>query len=108
MMYFLTVFASLVETYVNAVKDGGVPDVDDAMMVVAKLENERLSKNFIQQFQNQLDQVQLPQLKTKDFNDRFHQYKEQTLANFRNEAMFDAEKFEQRMNVSLYTIMISV
>ncbi|XP_053391322.1 guanylate-binding protein 1-like [Mercenaria mercenaria] len=87
--------ASLMESYVHAIQNGAVPDVDDAISVVSKLENRRASDKAIQSFSQQLKRIKLPVIKKDDFRKLFQSIQESSLLTFRQDAMFDTEPFEK-------------
>ncbi|XP_053401589.1 guanylate-binding protein 1-like isoform X1 [Mercenaria mercenaria] len=89
-------FVSLVENYVNAIRNGAVPDVDDAIMVVANIENERMASEAVQIFKEKIELIQLPILHTNNFEELYRDMQKAALANFRIESMFNAEKFEKQ------------
>ncbi|XP_053389020.1 guanylate-binding protein 1-like, partial [Mercenaria mercenaria] len=86
-------FVSLVENYVNAIRNGAVPDVDDAIMVVANIENERMASEAVQIFKEKIEQIQLPILHTNNFEELYRDMQTAALANFRIESVLNAEKF---------------
>ncbi|WAR13723.1 GBP3-like protein, partial [Mya arenaria] len=53
-------FATLTKTYVDALKRGAVPDVDDTFAMVAKTENERVKKQCMLMFHSKMNEIQLP------------------------------------------------
>jgi hypothetical protein len=59
--YFpVKVFVTLVDRYVTAIKNGAVPDVDDAFTAVAKQENAKIEKEALEFFENEMEKVTLP------------------------------------------------
>ncbi|XP_053390357.1 guanylate-binding protein 1-like [Mercenaria mercenaria] len=89
-------FTSLLEAYLKAIRTGAVPDVDDAIMVVANKENERMATEAIETFKENVKIVQLPVLQTRRFSELYHEVKQASLSQFRQEAVFDAEVHEKR------------
>ncbi|XP_053389023.1 guanylate-binding protein 1-like [Mercenaria mercenaria] len=89
-------FASLVESYINAIRNGAVPDVDDAIMVVANTENERMASEAVQIFKKKIELIKPPILHTNKLEDLYRDMQTAALANFRMESMFNAEKFEKQ------------
>jgi hypothetical protein len=55
-----TVFITLADRYVTAIKHGAVPDVDDACTAVAKIENDKIEKEALEIFKNEMEKVTLP------------------------------------------------
>ncbi|XP_060566028.1 guanylate-binding protein 1-like isoform X2 [Ruditapes philippinarum] len=53
-------FVTLADQYVKAIKDGDVPDVDDAFTAVAKIENAKIEKEALDLFENEMKKVMLP------------------------------------------------
>lgn len=53
-------FVTLVDRYVTAIKNGAVPDVDDAFTAVAKQENAKIEKEALEFFENEMEKVTLP------------------------------------------------
>ncbi|XP_053390931.1 guanylate-binding protein 1-like [Mercenaria mercenaria] len=87
--------ASLVETYVEAIRNGAIPDVDDAIMIVANIENERMADEAVEKFKSMLGKIKLPVLHTNDFEQLFRDMQKSALAQFRLESVFKSEKFEK-------------
>ncbi|XP_045193049.2 guanylate-binding protein 1-like isoform X2 [Mercenaria mercenaria] len=89
-------FVSLVESYLNAIRNGAVPDVDDAIIVVANIENERLASEAVQIFEQKIELIQLPILHFNNFEELYRDMQKAALANFRIETLFNAERFEKQ------------
>ncbi|XP_060606846.1 guanylate-binding protein 1-like [Ruditapes philippinarum] len=53
-------FVTLAKHYINAIKHGAVPDVDEAFTAVAKLENAKVEKEALDIFENEMVNVMLP------------------------------------------------
>ncbi|XP_053376380.1 guanylate-binding protein 1-like isoform X2 [Mercenaria mercenaria] len=53
-------FAVLATRYVTAVIHGAVPDVDDAFLAVAKMENARVGREAVEIFDTQMNKIVLP------------------------------------------------
>ncbi|XP_053386759.1 guanylate-binding protein 1-like isoform X2 [Mercenaria mercenaria] len=88
-------FASLVESYVHAIRNGEVPDVDDAITVVSKLENKRMADVAVETFTRHLKSIQLPVLHTEKFHQLYQNIQNLSLSEYRLNAMFDSESFEK-------------
>lgn len=88
-------FSTLIETYVNAIRDGAVPDVDDAFMAVANLENERMAAVAVKEFAEKIKMIELPVLKTKDFENFYQEIQRDVLSKLRHESVFNSEKYEK-------------
>jgi hypothetical protein len=54
------VFVTLADRYVTAIKNGAVPDVDEAFTAVAKMENAKVEKEALDIFENEIKIVILP------------------------------------------------
>ncbi|XP_053386665.1 guanylate-binding protein 1-like [Mercenaria mercenaria] len=96
-----TMFATLVESYVQAIRQGAVPDVDDAITAVSKLENERVAAAALQSFSKELASISLPVFKKEDFRKLFHNIQKSSLLVFRYEAMFDSEQVEKKVTMKM-------
>ncbi|XP_053376333.1 guanylate-binding protein 4-like [Mercenaria mercenaria] len=89
-------FATLATSYIDAVRNGAIPDVDNAIQMVAKIENKRMANVAVEEFKAKLRLIELPILQVRDFNQLYEAIQNASLANFRREAVFDAEEFEKR------------
>ncbi|XP_045193052.2 guanylate-binding protein 1-like [Mercenaria mercenaria] len=89
-------FVSLVENYLNAIRNGAVPDVDDAITVVANIENERMASEAVQLFKQMIEKIQLPILHTSNFEELYRRTQKAALEKFRSESMFNSERFEKQ------------
>ncbi|XP_060563144.1 guanylate-binding protein 1-like [Ruditapes philippinarum] len=89
------VFSTPIEIYVNAIRDGAVPDVDDAFMAVANLENERMAAVAIKEFAEKIKMIELPVLKTNDFENLYQEIQRGALSKLRHESVFNSEKYEK-------------
>jgi hypothetical protein len=98
------VFSTLIETYVNAIRDGAVPDVDDAFMAVANLENERMAAVAVKEFAEKIKMIELPVLKTKDFENFYQEIQRDVLSKLRHESVFNSEKYEKHAVVSTFML----
>ncbi|XP_053389809.1 guanylate-binding protein 1-like, partial [Mercenaria mercenaria] len=89
-------FKKLAETYISDIRSGVIPDVDDAIQMVANMENERMANIAVEEFKAKLQAIQLPILQVQKFSNLYTDIQNAILANFRSEAMFESEKFEKR------------
>lgn len=97
-----TMFVPLVETYVKAITDGAVPDVDDAIMAVARTENERIAKIAVEKFKTYIDTVKLPVLQALEIDSLREKLQAACLAQFRREFLFDKDgKYEREAFVEM-------
>ena len=59
-MTIFSVFATLVDRYVTAIKHGAIPDVDDAFTAVAKAENAKIEEKAVAMFEREMKAKTLP------------------------------------------------
>ncbi|XP_053388988.1 guanylate-binding protein 1-like [Mercenaria mercenaria] len=78
-----TVFSHLVRTYTQAIREGKIPDVDDAFTVAKKFENERKRQNAILEFQSQISQIKLPILDKIELESSFEKIQKSVVTTFR-------------------------
>ncbi|XP_053388179.1 guanylate-binding protein 2-like [Mercenaria mercenaria] len=71
-------FEVLTTQYVEALKHGAVPDVDDAFTAVAKIENARVAAEALEIFESQIKSVKLP-IPTATLRDLYKNAQQQAL-----------------------------
>ncbi|XP_053385528.1 guanylate-binding protein 1-like [Mercenaria mercenaria] len=103
-------FAGLVESYVQAIRHGAVPDVDDAILVVSKIENRRAAAAAVETFTRHLENIKqkLPILHKEEFYQLFQSIQETSLTAFRMEAMFESEPFEKEASKEMEELWMHV
>ncbi|XP_053390902.1 uncharacterized protein LOC128553752, partial [Mercenaria mercenaria] len=88
-------FATLATSYIKAIRNGAIPDVDDAFQTVAKMENERMAIEAVKEFSARVYAIELPVLHIQEFDKIYGDIQNASLANFRSEALFESAKFEK-------------
>ncbi|XP_060575210.1 guanylate-binding protein 1-like [Ruditapes philippinarum] len=94
-------FVTLVESYVTAIKHGGVPDVDDAFERVAKIENAIIEKEAVEMFVNEIKKVELS-VSTDDLWRIYTNAQKAALNYFRRKAVHDTNgKYEKQAQMKM-------
>ncbi|WAR28891.1 GBP2-like protein [Mya arenaria] len=83
-----SMFAELTRTYVEAIRNGGVPDVEDAFAAVAKSENEKVKKETLDKFEVFMSKCTVP-APIKQLEPQYREAELASLVHFRTNAVFD-------------------
>ncbi|XP_053391637.1 guanylate-binding protein 2-like [Mercenaria mercenaria] len=97
-------FVTLATSYIKAISNGAVPDVDDAFQTVAKIENERMAIEAVKDFSVRVQDIELPVLHIHEFDKIYGDIQNASLAHFRSEALFESEQFEKEALVKMENI----
>ncbi|XP_053397575.1 guanylate-binding protein 2-like [Mercenaria mercenaria] len=87
-----SMLAKLIRFYVKAINEGSVPCVEDAMMTMSRLENERHTKNAVEEYKALIKQIQLPVFDKKTLHNSNLKYQENTLSKLHSKLLFDTDK----------------
>jgi hypothetical protein len=82
------VFVTLADRYVTAIKNGAVPDVDDAFTAVAKIENAKIEKEALEIFEIEMENVMLP-ISESDLGERYTTAQKIALDHLRQNVIHD-------------------
>lgn len=88
-------FVTLLKTYMESIRKGAVPDVDDAFTTVANFENEQIAAAAVREFARKLEMMELP-MKTNPFEEFYQQTLRISISNLRAESVLNAKKYEQK------------
>ncbi|XP_060552248.1 guanylate-binding protein 6-like isoform X1 [Ruditapes philippinarum] len=81
-------FVTLADRSVTAIKNGAVPDVDDAFTAVAKIENAKVEKEALDIFKNEMETVKLP-VPESDLSNRYTNAQNKALHHLRQNVVHD-------------------
>ncbi|WAR30249.1 GBP6-like protein [Mya arenaria] len=87
---FLTVLAVLTNQYVDALRNGAVPDVENAFEAVATMENAKVRKEALEQFHKDLVDQIMP-VPYKQLDDHFQRVQWTALEYIRNNVVKDTK-----------------
>ncbi|XP_052771490.1 guanylate-binding protein 3-like isoform X2 [Mya arenaria] len=83
-----SMFADLTRKYIETIRNGGVPDVDDTFRMVAKKENEKVSRQALEKFNKLMESIPMPEPQ-EEFEKRLLEAQLKSLEYLRNNAVHD-------------------
>lgn len=94
-------FIALADHYVSAIRQGAVPDVDDAFTAVAKTENSKISKEALEGFETQMGKITMP-IPSRNLH-TYYTHAQQTALNYlRENVVQDIDgKCEQQVQMEM-------
>ncbi|XP_053397574.1 guanylate-binding protein 2-like isoform X2 [Mercenaria mercenaria] len=100
-----SMLAKLLRVYVHAINEGSVPCVEDAMVTMSRLENERHTKNAVEEYKTLIKQIQLPVFDKKKLQKSILEYQEDTLSKLHSKLLFDTDnKIEKATKAEMQTL----
>ncbi len=98
----LSVFSVLVTTYVDAIRNGAVPCVENAIKSLALIENSKAVETALQQYKDQMNSgLKLPTRNDQTLNDHHFQCLRNAVKRFLELAVLDEDnEFQKELNVS--------
>ncbi|XP_045197372.2 guanylate-binding protein 1-like isoform X2 [Mercenaria mercenaria] len=100
-----SMLAKLLRVYVHAINEGSVPCVEDAMVTMSRLENERHTKNAVEEYKALIKQIQLPVFDKKKLQQSNLEYQEDTLSKLHSKLLFDTDnKMEKATKAEMQTL----
>lgn len=96
-------FAVLVTTYVEAIRSGAVPCVEDAIKSLALVENSKAVESALNVYDNEMQSgLKLPTPDDKTLNDHHFSCLQKAVKYFLSKAVMDEDnKFQKELNVSI-------
>ncbi len=100
----LPVLAALVETYVDCIRRGAAPCIENAITSMAVMENSRNVEEALQQYRTAMGQLKLPTQDDKTFFYEHGVAMKEAIKYFVGKAIFDKDHhFQTNLNVSVKT-----
>ena len=96
----LSVFATLVTTYTEAIRNGAIPCVENALKSLALIENTRAVEEAFLFYQHEMETLQLPTKDDKTLNDHHFSCLQNAIKLFLSKAIMDENnQFQGKLNV---------
>ena len=95
------VLASLVSSYVDSIRNGVVPCIENAVTSMAATENSRVIEEAIQIYRARMERVVMPTPDDATLSDAQGLAMDEAINHFAERAIFDSDqKFQNKLNVS--------
>ena len=97
------------ETYVDAIRKGAIPCVENAVTAMAEKENRRIVEEALALYKKAMAQLSLPTPDDKTLSDAHGVALEESVKYFVTRAIFDKNQlFQRELNVSVKLVVLAV
>lgn len=102
-------FASLVKSYIGAIREGALPCVENAYVMMANQENTKAIGVALDNYHHQLQtRVELPTETEQELSDINMELQKEAIEYFASRAIMDVDgEFQKKLNVSLPLLLKS-